>query len=237
MFLKTKKFNICFDADEGLQGGGNTEPVEPVAVEVPEYINNYANNLEEGEQKEYILGMLKDEKGVNALKSFVKDPSEEWNIDTTAYKEKIQGVDEFVDEMKNGGYSKETAEKLINQRISYLENQKSLMSEEEKAAEKNILNFIDSEKNEEYKVVYERMAENAVGRRVLLEFMSLKAGGKTPGAVSGNTGMINSYNHDSFIEEYNIAYDSKDVKKLKELERFARSIKEQDSFYSDFLML
>ena len=81
--------NIYFDATTEGGGAGNPEPtLEPTSteIEVPGYINDYVNGMEEGDQKGYISEMLKDQRGVDALKGFIKDPNAEWNIDTTAYK-------------------------------------------------------------------------------------------------------------------------------------------------------
>lgn len=231
--------NIYFDAPGEGGGAGEVTPPAPQGgeIEVPSYINDYVNGMEEGEQKTYLSEIMKDQRGVDTLKTFIKDPNQAWDIDTKEYKEKIQGVDEFIEEMKSSGYSQDTAKKLIEKRIEYLDSQKALMTAEEIQAGENITNFINSEKNDEFKLVYERMAENASGRRVLLELMKLKGGNPTPGATGNPQNSKTIYNHDTFLDAYNDAYDAKDNVKLRELANFARNVKEQDSFYSDFLML
>lgn len=228
--------NIYFDATTEGGGAGNPTPA-PTEIEVPGYINDYVNGMEEGDQKGYISEMLKDQRGIDALKGFIKDPNAEWNIDTTAYKEKLEGVDEFIQEMKSNGYSQKATEKLIQNRIDMLAREKAAMTPEELAAGENITNFINQETNEEYKIVYQRMSEYAAGRRVLLDLMKLKSGNPTPGATQGSATTVGAYDHETFIEAYNNALDKKDNAKLQELKSFALSKKEIDSFYSDFMFL
>lgn len=228
--------NIYFDTPTEGGGAGNPTPA-PTEIEVPGYINDYVNGMEEGDQKGYISEMLKDQRGIDALKGFIKDPNAEWNIDTTAFKDKVEGVDEFIQEMKNNGYSQKATEKLIQNRIEMLEREKAAMTPEELAAGENIANFIASEESDARKAVYQRMSEYAEGRRMLLEFMALKSGKPTPGVTQGSATTVGAYDHETFIEAYNYALDKKDNAKLQELKSFALSKKEIDSFYSDFMFL
>lgn len=229
--------NIYFDTPTEGGGAGNPaptpEPTQTETIEVPGYINDYVNGMEEGDQKGYISEMLKDQRGVDALKGFIKDPNAEWNIDTSAYKENLSGVDEFIQEMKSNGYSQKATEKLIQNRIDMLAREKAAMTPEELAAGENITNFIASEESDARKAVYQRMSEYAEGRRVLLEFMALKSGNPTPGA--NQTGATGGFTEETFIEAYNEAMDNKDNAKLKELRTFAESVKDKNSFFIEFL--
>lgn len=229
--------NIYFDSGESGGAGGDVTPpptVEtPTEIEVPSYINEYINGMEEGDQKGYISEMIKDQRGVNTLKGFIKDPNAEWNIDTKEYKEKVEGVDEFIQEMKSNGYSQEATQKLIQNRIDMLEREKAQMTPEELAAGDNIINFITQEKSDARKAVYQRMSEYAEGRRVLLEFMKLKGGNPTPGA--NTVGATGGFTEESFIATYNEALDNKDTNKMKELKSFAENVRDKNSFFAEFL--
>ena len=68
---------VLYDTEDGNgdsgAGGGDQEH----NIEVPEYIQSYADSIEDAGQKEYISGLLKDEKGVNFLKGMINDPNAE----------------------------------------------------------------------------------------------------------------------------------------------------------------
>lgn len=229
---KRPKLNIQLFAE----GGPGGEPT-PGAIEVPEYISTYVSGIEDEGQRGYLETMSKDEQGLNTLKSFIKDPNAEWNLTDEGYKETITNASELIKQVKDLGYNEEAAKIMLDQRVDYLKNQKALMSKEELAAEPNINNFIATEKDKETQQVYNSLAENAAGRRVLLELMKLKSGNPTPGLNNGAGGSIGSYDQKTFIETFNKATREKDKTKLLELENYARNVKDQDSFYFDFMLL
>ncbi len=226
---KRPKLNIQIFAEGG-------EPT-PGAIEVPEYISTYVSGVEDEGQRGYLETMSKDEQGLNTLKTFIKDPNAAWSLTDETYKDTIPNASDLIKQVKDSGYNEQAAKIMLDQRVDYIKTQKSLMSKEELAAEPNIKNFIATEKNAETQQVYNSLAENAAGRRILLELMKLKGGEPTPGLNNSGGGPVGSYDQKTFIETFNKATRENDTTKLLELENFARNVKNQDSFYFDFMLL
>lgn len=226
---------ILFDTETGAGGGGagaeGTGSQE--TLEVPEYLSTYVSSIEDTEQKEYLEGLLKDEKGLNTLKGIIKDPNAAWQINKEEYKDlNPDEVDTFLEAAKNLGWNEEYTKTQLADRLTYLTSQREAMTPELRSLDENINNFISSIKDQEEQVVYGMMAENAVGRKILYE--KIMNGGATPSAGgAGEAGTSGAYNHDTFIETYNRALDTKDTALMATLKTFAKN--NTDKFYNDFL--
>lgn len=232
--LKQKEWKLNIKLFDGEGEGGGTEPTltpnEPTVIEVPEYINSYVSGIEDVAQKEYLEGLLKDEKGLNTLKNFIKDPKAEWNIDTNNYETIKDEAEQFIQVAKERGWSEEYTTQQLSARVEYLKAQREAMTPELKAADESINNFINTITDVEEKGVYARLAENAAGRKVLLKFMG---GSPTPSIGNSGTPGGVAYTKEEFIEEYNRALDSKDENLMKKLKTYANN--HSDDFYRDFL--
>lgn len=227
------KPKVLFDA-EGGNGGGGAGGADPIpGIEVPEYIQSYADSIEDAGQKEYISGLLKDEKGVNFLKGMINDPNAEYTTKAEEFKAMNPAeVESFTKEAKAAGIPEKYARIALEGRANYLQAQRDLMSPELKALDTNIDNFINSATAEEQQV-YARLAENAIGRKILVEKIMGGAANISIGGAGGGSTHIASYDHKSFIDAYNEAKDSNDKEALKKLKQFADN--SDDTFYRDFL--
>lgn len=227
------KLKVLFDAEDGNggdgAGGGDLTP----DIEVPEYIQSYADSIEDAGQKEYISGLLKDEKGVNFLKGMINDPNAEYTTKAEEFKAMNPAeVESFTKEAKAAGIPEKYARIALEGRANYLQAQRDLMSPELKALDTNIDNFINSATAEEQQV-YARLAENAIGRKILVEKIMGGTANISIGGAGGGSTHIASYDHKSFIDAYNEAKDSNDKEALKKLKQFADN--SDDTFYRDFL--
>lgn len=227
------KLKVLFDAEDGNgdsgAGGGDPTP----GIEVPEYIQSYADSIEDAGQKEYISGLLKDEKGVNFLKGMINDPNAEYTTKAEEFKViNPAEVESFAKEAKAAGIPEKYARIALEGRANYLQAQRDLMSPELKALDTNINNFINSATAEEQQV-YARLAENAIGRKILVEKIMGGTANISIGGAGGGSTHIASYDHKSFIDAYNEAKDSNDKEALKKLKQFADN--SDDTFYRDFL--
>lgn len=232
---------IFFDTEGGGAGGeGGAGNTNPQSLEVPEYISTYVSGIEDEGQRGYFETISKDEKGLNALKHFIKDPNTPWTLSSETYKDTLPNAQALIEQAKEIGYSEKDTQIILEQRANYLKTEKSKMSKEELAAEPNIQNFIATEQNKDIQQVYSMMSENAAGRKVLLELMNLKAGNKTPGISNTGAGgaATGQYDEKTFIAAFNKATKGNDKVKLSELESYARSMKEMgNDFYYDFMLL
>lgn len=207
-------------------------PSDPPVIEVPEHINSYVSGIEDVAQKEYIEGLLKDEKGLNTLKNLIKDPKAEWKLDINNYESIKEEAEQFIQIAKENGWSEEYTTQQLTARGEYLKTQRELMTPELRSADESINNFINTITDVGEKGVYARLAENADGRKVLLKFMG---GTPTPSIGNGGTPGTVAYTREEFVEEYNRALDSKDENLMKKLKTFAQQ--NQDTYYKDFLGL
>lgn len=239
MFLDTLKnkhrFNIQLFAEEpgdtGGGGGGNAggDPQPPV-VEVPDYIKTYTEGLENAEQKEYITGLLGDEKAVNLLKSFIPDPNKEWEIKVEDYKDMPDDVEAFIKEAKEQGISESMAKTQLDARKAYLSREREAMTPELRQFDATINNFITAEKDTAKAGVYARLAENATGRQVLIELMELKTGGA--GATAGNASPAGGrFNLKDWKARYDDAIDRQDEEAKKQLKQEAMASGEEYKEY------
>lgn len=229
--MKKLLFNIQLFAAPPGEGGGDNGAGG--TVEVPEYISNYVSGIEDEGQREYLTGLIADEKGINLIKSFVSDPNKEWDIKAEDYKDNtLIDVPTYLQEAKEKGISEEAARTFLENRKEYITTQRELMSPELRALDDSIENFIFAEKDEGIKEVYARLAENAKGREVLQRIMQSGVN-PTPGLDGNGKGNGEAYNHNTFIEAFNIASDTKNKVKLNELKTFANN--SRDRFYKDFL--
>lgn len=252
-FYNQRKLNIQIfaDAPEGAgSGGGVTEPTAtgtgdtgttaptPPSVEVPEYITNYVSGFEDAEQKEYLQGLLSDEKGVNFLKGIVPDPNAEWSINKDDYKDIGFDAEAYIADSREKGISEAVAKSFLDSRKNYLAAQREAMTPELRAMDTVIDNFITSSDDAEKQAVYRELANNAAGRKVLKDIIE-KANSATPSAganrAGGETGL--EYTEESFKEAYNIALDNNDQTKINELKAYARRVKDKDDFFYDFIKL
>ena len=239
------KFNIQLFA-EGGEGGNPPEPTpapEPSPapaggeIEVPDYIRTYTEGITDENNRAYVEGLLKDEKGVNFIKQFIKDPNApiEYQINKEDYKDMSAEAEAFIEQGKEKGWTEEYVKNQLEARKAYLEREREAMSPELRSLDPIIENFIGAEKDAGKQGVYARLAENAVGRQVLQELMTLKSGNPTPGMNGAGEGSGGSYTHESFIEAYNLALDTNDKNKLESLKTFAKA--QQDPYFKDFLGL
>lgn len=248
------KLNIQLFAEGGEPSGGgggdmgaggesapNTAPAGTgdgagTGFEVPEYINSYVEGVQDAGQKEYLQGLLADEKAVNLLKGFIQDPNAEWTVKADDYKDMTDDVNAFITAAKEQGISEATVKYQLEARRNYLANEKSKMTPEQIALEPVINNFIGAEKDVEIQGVYARLAENAAGRKVLQKLMEL-SNPATPSVAGGYAGgATETYDYKSFIDAYNEAKPvngKEDKNKLRALENFARNNK--DPYFKDFL--
>lgn len=247
------KLNIQLFAEGGEPSGGGGDPGasgEPApspapggegagtggGFEVPEYINSYVEGVQDAGQKEYLQGLLADEKAVNLLKGFIQDPNAEWTVKADDYKDMTDDVNAFITAAKEQGISEATVKYQLEARRNYLASEKSKMTPEQIALEPVINNFIGAEKDTEIQGVYARLAENAAGRKVLQKLMEL-SNPATPSVAGGYAGgATETYDYKSFIDAYNEAKPvngKEDKNKLRALENFARNNK--DPYFKDFL--
>lgn len=233
--MKQKDFrlNIQLFADEG----GNNPPAptgtegqegtpagaEGTTVEVPEYISSYVSGIEDEEQKEYLQGLIKDEKGLGILKNFIKDPGKEWDIKADEYKDLPDDVSKFLEEAKQNGFTEEQAKIALEKRKEYITREREAMTPELRQYDATIANFITAEKDEQTQGVYARLAENAAGRKVLIELMQLKSGGPTPSAGASSSAQTGKFNLDDWKKRYDAAILSQDQDAKKALKAEAMS--------------
>lgn len=242
------KIQLFAEAPEGGGSGGTpTNPTvgegqtttpaaqTPGAVEVPEYLNNYVSGIEDEGQREYLTGLMQDEKAVNLLKGLIQDPNAEWTVKADDYKDMTDDVDAFITAAKEKGIPENTVKYQLDARKAYLAAEKEKMTPEQIALEPIINNFISAEKDTEIQGVYARLAENAAGRRVLEKLIKQNTA-QTPGLQGGATAGATEYTEKSFIEAYNEAKPvNGEVNKqaLRALEDYARN--NSNPFFKDFL--
>ena len=226
------KLNIQIFAEAGEPSGGGGEPTPPPQadptpgeggdIQVPEYISTYVSGVEDEGQKEYLQGLLKDEKAVNLLKGFIKDPNKEWDIKTDDFKDLPDDVGKFLEDAKKVGFSEDQARTALERRREYIAREREAMSPELKQYDENIANFMATEKDPGIQGVYARLAESATGRKVLVEFMQLKTGGSTTTAgASSHVG--GRFSLEDWKERYNKAILSQDQDEKKRLKAEALS--------------
>ena len=216
-FLDSFK-RICFDGTDGNDGGGSGGGGNE-GIEVPEYINSYVSTIEDEEQKEYMSGLLKDEKGINVLKNFIKDPNAEWEIKAENYSELNQDeIGEFLSVAKEKGWSEEYTRTQLEGRKEYLTTERELMTPEMRSLDATINNFIATVGNEAEKSVYARLAENSIGRKILVEKILNGKGNTTLPPGNGNSSNINI---EEWKSKYDDAIESGDIKTKENLKREA----------------
>lgn len=231
------------DAEDGNAGGGAgagegaSEVQDSMQeLEVPEYISSYAEGLEDEGQREYVSGLLKDEKGLNLLKKMIRDPAAQYSMKAEEFEViNRDEVENYLTEAHKMGIPEEYARVALEGRANYLKTEREKMTPDMLALEDNISNFIAGATSPEEQQVYARLAENAVGRKILIEKIMGGGGTRTVGAVG--SGAPGGYTESSFIERYNDAYDSGDKKVLTELRNYAEAKKGENPFFADFLGL
>lgn len=249
---KEFKLNIQLFADEGGSGGsgdpgagnegqtgnegaaGETGNPQPQGIEIPEYLNNYVSGIEDEGQREFISGLLGDERAVNLLKGFIPDPNAEWTVKADDYKEDVIDVAGYIEESKKNGTPEIIVKSFLENRKAYITNERAKMTPEMIALDGPINNFISAEQDAEIQGVYARLAENAAGRKVLKQIMESR-NPKSPGITGGGNGS-EAYDYKSFVEAYNDAKPvngEPDKAKLRALETFARN--SEDPYFRDFL--
>lgn len=149
--------------------------------------------------------------------------------------QEIGDIAPYITEAKEKGYSPEYIKSRLDDRKSYLAEQKAAFSPELNASMEAINNFIGAEKDPNRQMVYRAMAENAMGVQILKEFMEMKAGSN--GSTVGAATRVNphAYTRESFIEAYNQAKDTNDINLMNSLKTYASTMREQDGFYYDFI--
>lgn len=252
-FFKQRQLNIQIFADtpEGAgSGGGVTEPTpagtggegtpapQGTEIEVPEYISSYVSGFEDEGQREYLQGLLSDEKGLNFLKGIVPNPNAEWNINKDDYKDIGFDAEAYIADSREKGISEAVAKSFLDSRKNYLTAQREAMTPELRAMDTVIENFIASSGDAEKQAVYRELANNAAGRKVLKDIIE-KINPATPSAgTNGNTG-LKTYTRAEFEEAYNAikpyGKEPTDKQAYRELENFARN--SEDRYFRDFLGL
>lgn len=244
------KLNIQLFAEGGEPSGGGgeagtggdsaTNPAPgaetSTGFEVPEYINSYVEGVQDVGQKEYLQGLLADEKAVNLLKGLIQDPNAEYTIKADDYKDFPDDLQTFLAESKKLGVPENVVKMQIEARKNYIESNRARMTPEQIALDPIINNFIGAEKDAGIKEVYARLAENADGRRVLQKLMELSNPATTSVTGGYAGGAAETYDYKSFIDAYNEAKPvngKEDKNKLRALENFARNNK--DPYFKDFL--
>ena len=243
------KFNIQLFAEGGEPSGGGdpgaggetttapgTGEGTSTSFEVPKYLNSYVESLQDTGQKEYLQGLLADEKAVNLLKGLIQDPNAEWTVKADDYKDMTDDVNAFITAAKEQGMSEATVKYQLEARRNYLANEKLKMTPEQIALEPIINNFIGAEKDAEIQGVYARLAENATGRKVLQKLIEF-SNPATPSINGGYSGGASeTYDYKTFIDAYNEAKPvngKEDKNKLRALENFAKN--SNDPYFKDFL--
>lgn len=155
-----------------------------------------------------------------------------WEVRADQYESIKEEAEAFIEEAKNLGYTEAEVKKALENRNRYISTERNKMSAELKAYDENITNFINTATPEEQQV-YLRLAENAVGRKILIN--KIMGGSATPSikesGITSNS--LGAYDHQSFIDAYNEAKDNNDKAQLKRLQQFADN--SSDRFYRDFL--
>lgn len=242
------KIQLFAEAPEGGGSGGTpTNPTvgegqtttpaaqTPGAVEVPEYLNNYVSGIEDEGQREYLTGLMQDEKAVNLLKGLIQDPNADYTIKADDYKDFPDDLETFLTESKKHGVPENVVRMQIEARKNYIESNRARMTPEQIALDPIINNFIAAEQDTGIKEVYARLAENADGRRVLEKIIKQNTT-STPTFQGGGTAGATEYTEKSFIEAYNEAKPvNGEVNKqaLRALENYARN--NSNPFFKDFL--
>jgi hypothetical protein len=148
--------------------------------------------------------------------------------------QEIGDIAPYIAEAQEKGYTPEYIKSRLDDRKAYLAEQKAAFTPELNASMEAINNFIGAEKDTDRQIVYRAMAENAIGAQILKEYIEMKAG--STGSVVGvgaPTGQM--YTRKEFIEAYNKAKDTNDNRLMDSLKTYARSKKETDPYFWDFI--
>ncbi len=165
-------------------------------------------------------------------------PQENWEIIKPENFKNIapENITEFIEQAKKNGVSSAIALYQLTARENYITAQREAMTPDLRELDPIIENFIAKEENKEFKDVFERLAENALGRKFLKDrVLNI---GQQGGDNKMDSGGLKGMTREEFTTRYNEAYKAKkngDSTKMKELENFARE--SEDSYYRDFLML
>lgn len=147
-----------------------------------------------------------------------------------------ENITEFIEQAKKNGVSSAIALHQLTARENYITAQREAMTPDLRELDTIIENFIAKEENQEFKDVFERLAENALGRKFLKDrVLNI---GQQGGDNKMDSGGLKGMTREEFTTRYNEAYKAKkngDSTKMKELENFARE--SEDLYYRDFLML
>lgn len=242
-FLNIQLFAEAPDAVAG-SGGADTAPTgaeagttraESGAFEVPEYINQYVSGLSDEGQREYLTGLIQNENAVNVLKGLIPDPNAEYTIKADEYKDMGDDVNAYLTVAKEQGIPETVVRHQLEARRNYIASEKAKMTPDQIALEPVINNFIRAEKDTEVQGVYERLAENAAGRKILARLIQ-SSNPATPSVQNGGGLGGVTYTEQEFIEAYNEAkpYNGEPNKQaLKSLENFA--LNSSNPFFREFL--
>lgn len=213
-FLKRPRLNIQLFATPGESEGGGGEPTPPQDPNPPE------------------------PSPTPAPAPIAEPTPQEWQINHGDYEGLgEETVSTYIEHAKKNGWTEEYTKNTLTGRALYLSGEREKMTPDMRAYDTNISNFLTGINDAEERGVYERLAENAAGRKILVE--KIIGGKETPGSNNLMGGGTATWSHDEFIEKYNDAKNIADKKldrtKLKELENYARN--SQDSFFREFLGL
>lgn len=212
--LLDNTLNIQLFAEQGEPGGGDPQPApvtQPGGDQLPNPEPNPAPQ---------------------------PDPQENWEIIKPENFKNIapENITEFIEQAKKNGVSSAIALHQLTARENYITAQREAMTPDLRELDPIIENFIAKEENQEFKDVFERLAENALGRKFLKDrVLNI---GQQGGDNKMDSGGLKGMTREEFTTRYNEAYKAKkngDSTKMKELEDFARE--SEDSYYRDFLML
>lgn len=213
--LLDNTLNIQLFAEQGEPGGGDPQPApvtQPGGDSTPP-VNQQQTNSNTVQQEKWET--IKPENFKNIAQEHIV---------------------EYIEQAKKKGVSSDVALHQLTARENYITAQREAMTPDLRELDPIIENFIAKEENQEFKDVFERLAENALGRKFLKDrVLNI---GQQGGDNKMDSGGLKGMTREEFTTRYNEAYKAKkngDSTKMKELEDFARE--SEDSYYRDFLML
>lgn len=204
-FLEFLKVNLHLDSEDGNGGGGAGAGQETEA---------------QGNEQ------------TQAPQETPQQTEKPWEVRADQYESIKDEAEVFIEEARKLGYTENEVKRSLENRAKYIANERNKMTADLKAYDENINNFINQATAEE-QMIYLRLAENAVGRKILID--KIMGGSATPSIKDSGIGANaqGAFDHQSFIDAYNEAKDNNDNAALKRLKQFADN--SSDRFYRDFL--
>lgn len=139
------------------------------------------------------------------------------NIKAEDYQE-LGDITPFITEAQEKGYTPDYIKSRLDDRKTYLTEQKAAFTPELNASMEAINNFIGAEKDTNRQSVYRAMAENATGAAILKEYIELKAGATGSVVGAGRATSTSTIDIQAWKEQYDDAIFSNNEEKKKQLE-------------------